>query len=214
MFHDEIEILELRLDYLYDYVDYFVICEAKVSHSRKLVKDEYNYKKNINLYSKYADKIIFLPLEDFPGNYFDKAVDENGKPAIWENENYQRMYLYNGIISANDNDIIMISDVDEIPFHESIKNAKEQLINNNCSIICIKHKLFYYYFNLQKSQIWNGTVIFKKGELHNEHYHRLLNPTIINSIDILDKSIGILNGNTKFQFDNELVIDRYFCYNS
>ena len=60
MFNNEIEILHARIDYLYDVVDYFVICEAKVSHSRKIIKEEFNFIKHSDIFEKYMDKIICL----------------------------------------------------------------------------------------------------------------------------------------------------------
>ena len=160
MFNNEIEILHTRIDYLYNIVDYFVICESKVSHSRKIIKDEFNFIKNKDIFQKYMDKIIFLPIEDYPFISYD-----TGNEKEWKNENYQRKYLYNGFKNAEKDDIIIISDLDEIPFDKTIKSAVMLLNNNEKLFIFVNQILFYYYVNLQKEQIWKGTYITKKKYL-------------------------------------------------
>lgn len=203
MFNNEIDILHMRLDYLYDSVDYFVICEAKVSHSRKIMKDEYNFIKNKDIFKKYLNKIIFLQLEDFPGNYNDGVKKNNKETVIWPNENFQRKYLYNGIVNANEDDIIIMSDLDEIPFISSIEKATT-LLMNNCPIVCVKHDLFYYCVNLKKTQVWEGSIFFKKKELSNKLYDILLKQSENNLIDFSANSYGILNDIISFSFDSEL----------
>ena len=162
MFHNEIELLEIRLDYLYNTVDYFVISEAKISHSRKFVKDEYNFIKNKKKYKKYLDKIIFLPIDEYPEIHYDATLDI----FSWYNENYQRKNLFNGFKNCNDDDIIIISDIDEIPFKTTIYKAIDKL-NTNKFLIGVNQKLFYYYVNIQKSHVWQGTYLTKKKYLGN-----------------------------------------------
>lgn len=157
MFNNEIEILHTRIDYLYDVVDYFVICEAKVSHSRKINKEEFNFIKHYDIFEKYMDKIIFLLIEDFPFISDDIGFGE------WKNENYQRKYLYHGFKDADPDDIIIISDLDEIPFDKTIKEGINLINNNEKLFIGVNQLLFYYYINILKNQIWQGTYITKKN---------------------------------------------------
>lgn len=159
MFNNETELLHTRIDYLYNVVDYFVICESKVSHSRKIIKEEFNFVKHSNIFEKYMDKIIFLPIEDFPFIAHDIASGE------WKNENFQRRYLFNGFKDADPDDIIIISDLDEIPFDKTIQSAVVLLNNNEHLFIGTNQFLFYYYVNLLKAQIWQGSYITKKKYL-------------------------------------------------
>ena len=53
IFNDEINLLKIRFNILNDYVDYFVICESKYDHNKKLKK--FNF--NINLFSKFKKKL-------------------------------------------------------------------------------------------------------------------------------------------------------------
>ena len=107
---NEEELLELRLNILNKYVDFFVICEAREDHRGNSKKLNFN----INKFTKFKEKIIYLIVERF----------ENCK-RTWDRQNYQRDYLINGISNANNEDLILFSDVDEIPNLQNIKNFIE-----------------------------------------------------------------------------------------
>ena len=62
MYFDEDLVLEIRLNTLYDYVDQFIIVEAKQDHSGKQKKLNFD----INKFSKFKDKIIYIVLEILP----------------------------------------------------------------------------------------------------------------------------------------------------
>jgi len=167
MFWNEIEILLIRLDILYDYVDHFIICESKRSHSGKVVKDEYTFLKNKFLFKKYLDKIIFLPL---PENKLigtgDNSVNQSNGQRIykWSNENYQRQYLFNEITKFHDNTFVAISDVDEIWDPSNIAIIKKNV--EKYKVCGIEQKLFYYYLNCMKTQLWKGTYFIQKKNLN------------------------------------------------
>jgi len=132
IFYNELDILEFRLEELYDYVDYFIICEALYTHAGN--KKELFYKNNEKRYNKYKDKIIYLLYE---GN-FDRY-----RP--YENEAKQRNHIREGIEKLNlkNNDIIMHSDCDEIPNINNIIKEKNKGING-----CVSLKTEVYYYNL------------------------------------------------------------------
>jgi len=99
-------LLELRLETLWNKVDYFVICESVLTisgHSKPLYFD-------INKFSKYKDKIRHLVVEEYP---FETS-------NAWRNERWQRDYLIKGLFDAQPNDLVILSDVDEIPRPEAI----------------------------------------------------------------------------------------------
>ena len=125
-FFNEKKLLNIRFNILDKFVDYFVICESKFDHRGK--KKILNF--NINDFKKFKEKIIYLVLDDFPK--FD---------TTWERQDYQRDYLINGISSSKSEDIILFSDVDEIPNLE--KNMK--LIYDNQDKIGIFDQEVYYY---------------------------------------------------------------------
>ena len=164
MFYDEEMILDFRLNYLYDLVDQFIIVESSYTHSgkkRKLIFD-------INKFSKFKNKINYIVLDDEPKGLFEIDGKEtyNKKNSKYilnalKRENFQRNHIAKGLKSASPNDIIIISDVDEIPNLEknNIKNIKNK-------ILLFNQKFFYYKFNLKlQSFNWYGSKACRKSSL-------------------------------------------------
>ena len=112
LFFNELDILEIRLNELYNVVDKFIIVEATESHNNK-PKDLF-FLKNKSRFNKFLDKIDHFIIDRFDSN------------QCWARENYQRNFLQNGVSKAEDNDIILISDLDEIPKKEQVLNLKSQ----------------------------------------------------------------------------------------
>ena len=164
MFFDEEQILDLRLNILNEIVDFFVIVESVYNHKgekRELVFDK-------NKFSKFKDKIIYLIHDEIPKhvemiNQNDNENEKNRKyimNAVYR-ENSQRNYISQGIKQAEKNDIILISDVDEIPKFENI-NIRE--ITNK--IIMFKQYMFHYKYNLVLPNFkWTGTKAVRKKNL-------------------------------------------------
>ena len=164
MYFDEKVVLDLRLNTLDRYVDYFVIVESTFTHRGDRRNLKFNHKK----FEKFKDKIIYLT--------FDKEPD--GIEAVYENdnegeksrkyilnaakrENGQRDYIVNGLQKASSEDLILISDVDEIPNLEEINldNLKEK-------ILMFQQDMFYYKFDLKlPNMIWSGTKGCRKKDL-------------------------------------------------
>ena len=144
---NEDRLLDLRFNILDDFVDFFVICEAKEDHRGK--KKNLNFK--IDRYLKFKDKIIYLVVENF----------ENCKKT-WDRQDYQRNYLLNGLKDSKLDDIIMFSDVDEIP---NLSNIDKNLPEDTVGIF--DQKVFYYKLNLQVLDYnqWEGTRICRKKNL-------------------------------------------------
>ena len=103
-FFNEYDLLELRLEEAYDHVDYFVISESDRSFQNK--PKPWNLENNWSRYEKYHDKIIYLKITDMPHG--------EGNQANWIRENFQRDVLARGIGDASPNDVIVISDCDEM----------------------------------------------------------------------------------------------------
>ena len=171
MFYDEDLILDIRLNSLKNVADYFVIIESKFYHNGK----NRDLKFDISKFSKFKDKIIYLVQEDLPKNLKELKVDDNeserSSKSIYNahiRENYQRNNLINGISKADENDLILISDVDEIPNFNSI-NASA--IKNN--ILIFEQYIFYYKLNrFLKGFTWYGTKGCKKKILKSPQWLR------------------------------------------
>jgi hypothetical protein len=100
-FFNELDLLEIRLDEHYDHVDHFVIAEANKSHQG--FEKKYFLEENWDRYAKYHDKIIYIKVDDMPNN-----------PDTWVLENHQRNALSRGLTNAAPDDIVVISDCDEL----------------------------------------------------------------------------------------------------
>lgn len=116
-FFNEFDLLEMRMQELYDHVDYFVIAESNVTHSGN--PKPYHFLDNIDRYKPYADKIRHVAVTDMPG-----VTEEWGqnpttgmyeiRKNFWHNERHQRNCLVRGLHDATDEDVLMVSDVDEL----------------------------------------------------------------------------------------------------
>ena len=156
MYFDEEVVLDVRLNTLDKYVDYFVIVESSFTHKG----DNKNLMFNHNKFEKFKNKIIYLVYDKQPKGI--EAVNENDSENEKSRkyilnaalrENGQRNFIQNGLIKAEDNDIILISDVDEIP------NLSEVNFNNISEKIIMFHQdMFYYKFDLKiPNLLWTGT---------------------------------------------------------
>ena len=171
MYFDEEIILDVRLNTLDKFVDYFVIVESRFTHKG----DQRDLKFNINKFEKFKDKIIYLIYEDQPKKIKEiknhDSDDEKSIKYIFNavcRENGQRNYIQKGLAEAEQNDIILISDVDEIP---NLLNINFNKINEK--IILFKQDMFYYKFNLNLPDlIWTGTKACKKKDLVNPQWLR------------------------------------------
>lgn len=156
MYFDEEVVLDVRLNTLDKYVDYFVIVESSFTHKG----DNKNLMFNHNKFEKFKNKIIYLVYDKQPKGI--EAVNENDSEDeksrkyilnAARRENGQRNFIQNGLNKAEDNDIILISDVDEIP------NLSEVNFNNISEKIIMFHQdMFYYKFDLKiPNLLWTGT---------------------------------------------------------
>jgi beta-1,4-mannosyl-glycoprotein beta-1,4-N-acetylglucosaminyltransferase len=146
MFYNELEILKIRFEELYDVVDYFLIVEATTTHSG-IAKPLY-FTEHKHLFSKYLNKIIHR-VTDFKENYPFPISAPN---MNWFRENYQRECLTNIISTLNlqDDDIIITTDCDEIPKKSLFENLKIQ----NDIVYSIEMVLYYYNIELTTSRRW------------------------------------------------------------
>ena len=164
MYFDEDLLLDIRLNTLNNYVSKFVITEATYTHNGAKKK----LKFDIDNFKKFKDKIIYIVVDEQPPNILkineSDSVRQKGEKLIlngYARDNYQRNRLADGIKEALDEDIIIISDLDEIP---NLSNINLEKINNK--IIQFKQKMFYYKFNLYYPDFdWFGSKACKKKNL-------------------------------------------------
>ena len=162
MYFDEDMLLDIRLNVLNDHVDKFIIAEATKTHSGKEKKLNFDIKK----FSKFKDRIEYLVVDDMPINVSKFQKDWS---ASHIRDQFQRNSLYKGYKNCHENDLIMISDLDEIP---DPKKIKEFNIKNKYA--CFLQKNFHQKLNLLNTTIenWPGTKICKKKYLQSPQWLR------------------------------------------
>lgn len=150
MFSHELDLLNLRLHELYDYVDYFVIVESSETHSG-LPKPLY-FRENQHLFEKFSDKIINVAIEGFP----TPPSDQNPN---WFRENFQRNQILTVLQSLDmkDDDCVMLSDVDELPDRNSVMNVRHHV--RRLQVITFRQRWFTWNFELEDPQEWPGTQV-------------------------------------------------------
>ena len=171
MYFDEDVILDLRLNILNPFIDYFVIVESTFNHKGEKRK----LKFDINKYNKFENKIIYLIFDEEPSG-IEKVFDTDNEGEVSRKlilnaasrENGQRNFISKGLERANEKDLIIISDVDEIPNLEKINwnTLKDQ-------IVLFKQDMFYYKLNLRLPDlIWSGSKACRKKYLKSPQWLR------------------------------------------
>lgn len=125
-FYNELELLDLRLHLLAPYVDYFVLVEANVTLRGE--PKELFFTKNRKQFVDFSDKIIHLVM---------RVQEKDTRPNDWSIEKAQRNYIQHGLDNCADDDIVIISDADEILNPKILQN----LHNNDLHCKTNLHKL-------------------------------------------------------------------------
>ena len=201
-YFEEDMMIDLRLNILNDYVDHFIISEAKYSHSG--AKKEINFDKN--KFPKFKDKITHLIIENDPT---ESNNELNDRSKSIKRLSYQRDYILSALSDFSKDDYIIYSDNDEIP------NLKDfDLKKNKSKIVIFQQTLFYYKFNLGLPKIkWFGSKACKikdllsisnLREIKNKKYNFFRIDTLFSNQKYIDLKI-IKNGG--WHFSNFKTID-------
>lgn len=156
-FYNECDLLFYRLSLLYDVVDYFVIVEASRTHAGK--DKIYNFISNSERYAKFMEKVIYIQVEDLDSNPFINC-NGNMDDGVWQNENKQRNYIDVGvrcIPEIQDNDILIISDVDEIPNYKLLQRIKNE--NTELNYVTLVQDLYYYNLTTKSKTQWDSAKL-------------------------------------------------------
>ena len=159
MYFDEDMLLDLRLNVLNDHVKKFIISEATYTHNGSPKKLNFD----INKFKKFKDKIEYIIVDKQPSSIFQLTENDNaeerGKKLILNGmaRDYFQRELKRGLVETSDDDLILISDLDEIPKLDELNFSK---IKNN--IVIFEQKMFYYKLNLfYEDFVWQGTKATK-----------------------------------------------------
>ena len=171
MYSDEKMILDIRLNVLSEYVDYFVIIESKYKHNGDIKNKNFD----INQFTKFKDKIIYIYQDQEPEGLISTNTKNNQNERYrnllhntYLRENSQRDIISQGISRAASDDFIIVGDIDEIP---NLKNFDFESKKNQ--LIVFKQLMFYYKLNLfYKELVWHGTKACIKKKLESPQWLR------------------------------------------
>ena len=197
-FFNELDLLEIRLNYLDPVVDYFVLCEARVTFSG--ISKKLFYEDNKNLFKKFRHKIIHVVVDDTPSELI--GADP------YKTDQHQRNSVIKGLEKCDDADIIITSDLDEFPNIDRIKNLKE--FYKPGVLFHLAQNMYYYYFNLKET---SGKLLSHSGEFEGVGNKKWLGTKICNygflkhcGVDILrhpsmrENGVRIANGGWHFGY--------------
>lgn len=222
-FYNELDILELRLNILYDYVDYFVVVESDVTHSG--LPKQFFFEENKERFFKFLDKIINFKVYDTPNDYvnlpktndiqlnkiYNYIKTQKNRFNIHTQLDYGRDFfqkecIRRALINCNNEDIIIYSDADEIPNPNIILNLDKLELNNN--LYRLNQNMYVYYINLLKERNWYGSRMGKYGIIKNLSLNELRGDNTL--------SIPIENGGWHFSFmgGKDMVKNKLLTYSA
>ena len=162
-FFNEEHILDLRLNILNEFVDFFVIVESTVNHQG--INKKLNF--HLSKFEKFKKKIIYIIVDDTPENI--KKTHQGGESLV---EQHQRNALMRGLKNAKNDDLIILSDVDEIPN----LNKLNLFDKKNKKYAVFSQRMFSYKINLlnETENNWHGSKICLKKNFTSPQWLRNL----------------------------------------
>lgn len=134
-FFNELELLEIRFEELYDVVDYFVLVESDFTFMNN--PKPYHFEENKERYARFLDKVIHI------------KSNSNCYENPWDNEHFQRNSILDGIVDASPDDIIIISDVDEL-IRPSVLG---DILQSDSNLFLFEMPSFFYKFNFVETAV-------------------------------------------------------------
>jgi len=152
-FFNELDLLEGRLEYLYNTVDRFVLVESDRTHSCK--KKPLYFQENKTRYQKYLDKIVHVVYRN----------SNTSTASAWIHENAQRASIIEGLSDLPDDAWVMISDLDEIP---NIHVIDPVIRCGLAAEYTFLQDMFYYNFKQKDANPWCGTILTQLKRIKTE----------------------------------------------
>ncbi len=147
IFYNELDLLKYRLHLLNEVVDYFIIVES--THTFVGKEKQLHYQENQHLFEAFHHKIIHIIVDDLPRRPPMKYTD------VWDNEIFQRNAMARGIPSLEDSDLLLFSDVDEIPDPRMLQTVSEGPL----SIHSLQMDMYYYNLTTKIDTPWTKSKL-------------------------------------------------------
>jgi len=154
IFYNELDMLNYRLNVLNNVVDKFVLVEATHSHVGK--PKPLFFQDNKSKFEKFSDKIIHIVVNDFP---FTENLINIINNEQWKNEHHQRNSISRGLdkIHLNNQDLIIIADLDEIPDPKTLEKLKYS--QKKINAYRFEQDFYYYNLNSKRQEYWYHSKI-------------------------------------------------------
>ena len=168
-FFNEFELLELRLETFYDIVDRFVIVEADKTHANK--PKPFNFYERRDDFKKYFPKINYI---------MDTSTVPYKGAGDWAIENNQRNNIVQGLSDAEPDDLIIISDVDEIPNPATIRTIRESFTDKSKHVDFVafydttpytKNKLVPFHSGMRINNFLDLSPVSFKQNFHSYYFN-------------------------------------------
>lgn len=132
-FYNELDLLEIRFNELYNTVDHFVLVESNQTFTNR--PKPFIFEQNLARYQKFLDKVIHVRVDDMPGS-----------ADAWDNERHQRNAIVRGLTQANPDDVVIVSDCDEIIRAEAVDQMKTSV----SEVFGLRMVLYNFKFNYMR----------------------------------------------------------------
>ena len=157
LFFNEKELAELRIKYLEKIVDFFVVVEANITHQGK--KKDWNFPNILkNNLKEFSSKIQYhqlhidlIEIKNEESWILDGVKGDNA----WRVENFQRNFIKTACKKFSGKDILIISDVDEIPCKKKLKFILSCDFEK-IAPVAFDQDLFHLDCNYLKKERWMG----------------------------------------------------------
>jgi len=175
LFFNEKELVELRIKYLDEIVDYFVIIEANITHQGR--KKNWNFPNILeNSLKKFSNKIQYHQINIDPEKIKKEEswiIDDIKGDDAWRIENFQRNYIKTACKNFSSEEILIISDVDEIPSKQKLEFIKSSDFKK-IAPVALEQYLFHVDCNFLSMESWRGSIVttMQKCNIFSPHQFR------------------------------------------
>jgi beta-1,4-mannosyl-glycoprotein beta-1,4-N-acetylglucosaminyltransferase len=205
IFYNEIKLLQFRMNYLYDYVDHFVLVESSLTHSGN--PKPFYFEENKHLFERYLDKIVHIKVYDDIKPLFKLAYMKYNNQISKDKQcmnrgNFQRNCIERGILQLNlqDTDLIISGDADEFVDRNLLSKLRKINVLNTHGV---RQDLYYYNLTCKSTLSWDLVRIIP-------YRVYLLNRDLAHIRSILPKPPMFDNGGWHFSYfgNIDFIIDK------
>lgn len=170
-FFNELDMLKIRLNIMNPVVDRFLIFEATETFSG--MKKPLYYEENKEMFAEFHDKIIHV------------VVDYTPEGDTHVRDTYQKNQGTKGLVDCKDDDIIIFSDLDEIPNPEVVREIASNMQQDK--IYHFAQRLFYCYLNMEEV---SGNLLSNAGDFEGIEKKQWIGTKMLSYKLLKEKDIG------------------------